>query len=126
MNAKSVLAGGILLLIYTFFHAYTGYPMINGLLDEASAGEDLTRTVRVIWVFSSFTMALCGLWALFLYREMASQGEKSNRQLIVLGLAITIFGLYGFAQGFPNWHLLSFVLPGLLILIPGMFSHSED
>ncbi|HYV91778.1 MAG TPA: hypothetical protein VE978_08345 [Chitinophagales bacterium] len=119
--AYCTMVGGILLMLFFIPHFFLGYPAVSDLLRKENADADLTFSVQNIWIFSSITMLLCGIWATFLgYHALKTNSRKRLEQLL-LGLGITLFALIGWLHPFSNWQLFIFFFPGLLILVPGLF-----
>lgn len=119
--AAIILVGGALLFMASFPHFFLGYKLINTTMVDDNSGEVLTRLVRIIWIFSSITMALCGIWGMFIGISIRKNLRYAKKQALSLGLGISAFGIYGFTNPFPSYTLGIFLVCGLLILIPGLF-----
>jgi len=119
--AAIILVGGGLLFMASFFHFFLGYKIVNNTMVDANTGAELARLVRIIWIFSSILMALCGTWGMFIGISIRKNLRYARKQALSLGLGITVFGIYGFTNPFPNYQLGIFLILGLLIMIPGLF-----
>lgn len=115
------MTGGILLMLFFIPHFFLGYPAISDLLRNESLSTDLLVSVQNIWIFSSITMLLCGVWGISLGYQILKTGARKRLEQLVLGFGITLFATIGWLHPFPNWQLFIFFFPGILILVPGLF-----
>ncbi len=119
-SAYLTIAGGVILMLYFLPHFFLGYPTMTEILKNENASLRLTYSVQNIWIFSSITMLLCGLWAYQLgYTELKSHSFNKIGQ-IALGAGITLFAIFGVYNSLPDFGLIIFLLPGLLILVPAL------
>ena len=93
--AAVILIAGAMLFFASFAHFFLGIPMINEMLDVDQSGADLRHTFHVIWVFSSITMMLCGIWAMFI-------GISIRKNLIRPKVANTLFANFAFVSNAPE------------------------
>ena len=119
--AAIILAAGMLLALASVFYFFMGYPMIHEALESDSSGAEVAKLLKMVWVFSTITMALCGIWAMFIGISIRKNLRYTKKQALSLGSGIAFFGLYGFVNPFPNFKLGLFLFIGLLILIPAFF-----
>lgn len=124
--AAVILVGGLLLFLTSIAHFFLGYPNINNVLEAENSGAEVTHLLKVIWIFSSIAMALCGIWGMFIGISIRKNLRYTKKQALSLGSGIAFFGLYGFMSPFPNIHLGIFLIIGLLILIPALFLSKEQ
>ena len=95
--------------------------MIDELIANDRPFEKLARTFRVIWAYSSIAMFQLGNRGVSLYDQLRHGGKHTRIQAILLGLGVLIFGIYGFPNPYPNWHLFllvqlgSFIFTGVLL-----------
>jgi len=115
-----IIIGGCLLSFASFIHFFSGYPAVNALLEQGNSAKELIQTVRIIWIFSTITMFLCGVWGVNIGNALR-KGTATQWPGMLLGAGITLFGFIGFFIGFPNYHILAFSVPGLLIFLPSLF-----
>ena len=112
------LAAGILLALASLMHYFTGYPAINEILTRENAGPETSETLRVIWIFSSITMCLSGVWGIFISKGLKTGQKSAWWQGLALGLGMVLFCVATQFFGFPNYHLLMFGVIGLLLVVP--------
>jgi hypothetical protein len=113
-----VLAVGILLALASLGHYFVGYPDINQLIKSENVGAETARTFRIIWIFSSITMCLLSIWAIFLSKDVKAGQRRAWWQGLLLGAGLILFGSIGQTFGFPNFHLMGFSFIGLLAVVP--------
>ena len=112
------LAAGILLALSSLMHFFGGYPAINEMIAKDNASAETALTFRVIWVFSSITMCLTGIWAIFISKGLKA-GQKSTRwQCLALGLGMVVFCIAAQFIEFPNYDMMLFGVIGLLLVVP--------
>ena len=119
--AAIILAGGMMLFAASFAHYFLGFPMIKSAMEADGTGTEVSELLKIIWKFSSITMALCGIWGMFIGISIRKNLRYTKKQALSLGSGITIFGIVGFSSPFPNFHLGIFIVIGLLILLPAFF-----
>ncbi|HMQ91440.1 MAG TPA: hypothetical protein PKB07_27760 [Flavilitoribacter sp.] len=116
------LAAGILLTLASLAHFFLGYPAVNETIRAENAGPETAQTLRVIWIFSSITMCAMGLWAVFLSGDLKTGSRRARMQGLMWGTALLLFAAVGQTFEFPNYHLMSFGVIGLLVLLPLLIS----
>ncbi len=122
------LAAGILLALSSLVHGFSGYPAINDIIAKENAGPETAHTFRVIWVYSSFTMLLTGIWGIFIAKGLKAGQKSAWWQGMALGLGMVLFCIAAQLIGFPNYGMLLFGVIGLLLVVPllvgkGRFLH---
>jgi hypothetical protein len=118
VSSRLVLVAGILLILSSLAHYFAGYPEINKMLADENAGPQTAETLKVIWIFSSITMFLSGLWCVFLHYDLKDDGRRVWWQCLAVGTGMLLFSIVAQFFGFPNYHLMLFGVIGLLILVP--------
>lgn len=119
-SAFMTIAGGVILILFFLPHFFLGLPTMSEILKDENASMKLTNIVQNIWIFSSITMILCGLWAFQLgYAELKNNTFNKTAQ-IALGTGMTLFALVSVYNSFPDFGLIIFIIPGLLILLPSL------
>ena len=124
--AAIILVGGMMLLLTSFVHFLLGYPNVIQTLREEASSQEVSHLLKIIWIFSSIAMALCGIWAMFIGISIRKNLRYTKKQALILGSGITFFGIYGFMSPFPNFQLGSFLVIGLIILLPAFFLSKEQ
>ncbi len=123
MNALKIasrfaLVGGILLVLASLMHYFTGYPAVNETLAKENVGPETSAILRVIWIFSSITMCLAGIWGIFLSLDLKNGSPRAWWQGMILGLGLIKFCVAAQFFGFPNYGLMMFGVLGLLFVGP--------
>lgn len=120
------LAAGFLLILFSVIHYFQGYPELKQIIIQENATPKLSHILKLIWVFSSTTMLLCGLWALSIYRQISLFNFSVKKDGFILGLGLLLFGIYQLLNPFHDFHLFQFVVPGILLLIASLFLKDES
>ncbi|MBK9014345.1 MAG: hypothetical protein IPM82_09765 [Saprospiraceae bacterium] len=112
------LAAGILLALSSLMHFFSGYPAINEMITRGNAGAEIAHAFRVIWVFSSITMCLTGIWGIFISKGLKAGQKSAWWQGLALGLGMVFFCLAAQFIKFPNYGMMLFGVIGLLLVVP--------
>lgn len=112
------LAAGVLLALSSLMHFFSGYPAINEMIAKDNAGAETAHTFRVIWVYSSITMLLTGIWGIFISKGLKAGQKSAWWQGIALGLGMLLFCAAAQFIEFPNYGMLLFGAIGLLLVGP--------
>lgn len=119
-SAFMTIAGGVILILFFLPHFFLGLPTVSEILKDENASVKLTNTIQNIWIFSSITMLLCGLWAFQLgYAELKNHAMNKTAH-IALGTGMILFAFIGVYNSFPDFGLIIFIIPGLLIALPAL------
>ncbi|MBI5917298.1 MAG: hypothetical protein HY842_18165 [Bacteroidetes bacterium] len=118
ISGNFALVSGILLTLASLMHYFTGYPAINEMLAKESVGPETSQTLRVIWIFSSITMCLSGIWGIFISRDLKAGRKSAWWQGLLLGTGLVLFCVATQFFGFPNYHMMVFGVLGLLLVVP--------
>jgi hypothetical protein len=112
------LTAGILLALSSLMHFFSGYPAINEMIAKDNAGPETAHTFRVIWVFSSITMCLMGIWGIFISKGLKGGQKSAWWQGLALGLGMVLYCVAAQFIEFPNYGMLLFGVIGLLLVVP--------
>ncbi|HMQ06199.1 MAG TPA: hypothetical protein PKC30_02805 [Saprospiraceae bacterium] len=119
--AAIISLGGVILAGSSFFYYYLGYRMMEEMLEDASAHDALYSTMNLVWILTTISLFLCGVWAIFIGITIRKNLRYMKKQALTLGGGLLTFGIIGFLHTFPNWKLFIFIVVGCLIFIPGLF-----
>lgn len=119
------LAAGVLLILSSLMHFFSGYPAINEIIAKENAGPETSHTFRVIWVYSSFTMCLTGIWGIFIAKGLKNGQKSAWWQGITLGLGMILFCLAAQVIQFPNYGMFLFGVIGLIFVTPLLLAKSN-
>ena len=109
---------GILLALSSLMHYFAGYPGINEMLAKENGGAETSLTLRVIWVFSSITMCLTGIWGIFISKGLKAGQKSAWWQGLALGFGMLFFCVAAQVIEFPNYGMMLFGAIGLLLVVP--------
>jgi hypothetical protein len=111
---------GSLLLLTSLVHLLG----INDTVIALKTG-DIARAyeanIIIIWVFGGISFLLLGIWLLFLSRELRQLSRRAWWQALVIGLALSAFGLGSWLQYPKVFHVLYFFVLGMVLLLPLAF-----
>jgi hypothetical protein len=129
MKARTVtyltIVGGVLLILLFIPHFFLGYPGISDRMMADNVNTEITRAVKIIWIFASITMLQCGIWSVLLaYKDLKTKDHNKIQQ-VVLGGGIVLFVFICNIDTFPNITVFYFLPSGLLILIPSLLRTSK-
>lgn len=74
-------------------HAFLGMKAVNDHINIGEIQEVAATSMQKIWLYSSITMLLSGIWMLFLAKPIKNGDESSRIQAFILGLGLSVFGL---------------------------------
>ena len=98
---------------------------INNILTAINTGDIAKMYAGSIVIdsaFSSLLMFMVGIWLLFLSKDLKDLQRRAWSQATLIGLALVIFG-GGLWYVYPSsLHLPVFLILGLILLLPLIFS----
>ncbi len=124
--AAIILVGGSLLFLASPVHWFMGNKMLGDKLLATNTSAEVIDSVQWIWNFLSISMALLGIWGMFIAVSARKNLRYVRKQALSLGSGLVLFGTWGAFKPFFNPHLAFFALVGLMILIPGFFLSKEQ
>ena len=75
-------------------------------------------SILSVWLFSSISMLLIGIWLLFLSKELRALNRRAWWQAFFIGAGLTSFSLISWFRFPRDFHLFYFLLLGLILLVP--------
>jgi len=114
---SSALVTGILLLLTGLLHLLN----INDTIVAVKTGDiaaSQEANIIIIWIFAGLAMMLLGVWCLFLARGLKMLWRKAWWQALLLGMSLSGFGIGSWLQYPESFHVLFFLVLGLLLLLP--------
>ena len=118
-RTRSVLgiAAGIILVLDSAAHSLLGWPELRAALGRAGASPDLTTGLGIGWQFGGAAMLVFGILALATFFDGWRGRAVALRTPLLTGLLFVLFGIGAFfAGGRSPFFLVTFVLPGALLL----------
>jgi len=123
--ATSCRFSALVLIIAAFYRALS----INNLVIGVRTGDiskQFGASVLIDGGFASLLMLLTAIWLLFLVPDLKKGIGRARVQTIIIGIAFSLFG-GGFLYRYPSsLRLIAFLLIGLIILIPPIFSWKKN
>lgn len=109
---------GVLTCLQFIPHAFMGYPAILEHIQKGEIQEAAAPGMQIIWLYSSITMLLTGIWMLFLSKPIKEGDNKARLQGLFLSLGLIAFGLIcNYITGEVVNHLFFFMVEGVLLLL---------
>jgi hypothetical protein len=120
IRAVVLVLAGLMLASSAAFHAFLGWPHMQGDLVRDHASPGLIRVLSAGWHFASVAMLAFGLIALFAGVAVWQRRRVSASPLWIVAAACIGFGLGSQVAYGHNPHLLGFVLMGALVAVGAM------
>lgn len=109
---------GVLTCLQFIPHAFMGYPAILEHIQKGEIQQPAAPGMQIIWLYSSITMLLSGIWMLFLSKPIKNGDNRARLQGLFLSLGLIVFGLIcNYITGEIVNHLFFFMVEGLLLLL---------
>jgi hypothetical protein len=112
------LSGALLILsvIPHFFFALPArvlQPIADGRVDA-----DLGKTYYAIWVFASLTMVITGVTLIYISNDLRNLKRRAWWMALLISGGLTYYGSYVVIKFNETTHNTSFIIFGLITLIP--------
>jgi hypothetical protein len=116
---RSVLgfAAGAMFVASSAAHSLLGWKGLSSELAKASAPADLVLGLSIGWHFAGIAMLAFGGIVLLTFNDLARGRAVSLRPAVIIALAYLAFGTYALAITGEPFFVLTFLLPGILLLI---------
>ena len=113
-----VVAVGILTCLQFIPHAFMGFPAVLEHIKKGEISGEATLGMEMIWIYSSITMLLTGIWLLFLAKPIKNANHSARLQGLFLSIGLLAFGLgcSYLAREIFN-HMFFFTVEGILLLL---------
>ncbi len=118
--ALAGLVGGTLVLLSSAAHSLLGWKQLSAELAKAQAPSDLVRGLALGWHYGGAAMVAFGVIAIVICVAALRGRPLDAFPLAVIGAVYVIFGSVAFAVAGRDPFFLIFIVPGLLLLWPGM------
>lgn len=118
MSYYLVVFVGVLTCLQFIPHAFMGFPAVLEHIAKGEIQEPAAQGMQIIWLYSSITMLLSGIWMLFLSKPIKNGDNNARLQGLFLSLGLIAFGLIcNYITGEIVNHLFFFMVEGILLLM---------
>ena len=109
---------GVLTCLQFIPHAFMGFPAVLEHIAKGEIQEPAAQGMQIIWLYSSITMLLSGIWMLFLSKPIKNGDNRARLQGLFLSFGLIAFGLIcNYITGEIVNHLFFFMIEGVLLLL---------
>ena len=119
--SRVALVIGVLLIITAGLHSLN----MSGAVIAIKTGDispSQASAVLSVWLFSSMSMILLGIWLIFLSGDLEKLSRRAWWQALIIGAGLAGFSLISWYHFPRDFHLLYFLLLALCLLVP-LFSN---
>lgn len=112
-----LLIVGITTCLSFFPHAFLGMKAVNEHIEKGEILPIAAKGMRKIWLYSSITMLLIGIWILILANQLKKGVFFIKNQVLIIGLGLIIFALSCFyiEKGIDD--MVLFLIQGIVLII---------
>lgn len=117
---------GIITCLSFIPHAFLG---MKAVIEHINKGEIQTvaaNGMRQIWLYSSITMLLTGIWLLFLSKPFLNGDEKARVQVFIIGFGLSFFGMGCSYISKEIDEMIGFTVQGVILLIASIFLYTSE
>ena len=100
-----------------FMHSVLGWKNISGQLVAAKAPADLIAGLALAWHLGGATMFTLGCIVLYVFVKFLRDRSCSLRVAQLIALFYIGFGIWAFSESKLAFFVLTFAVPGLLLLV---------
>lgn len=121
-KARTILGliAGVLMVLSSAMHSLLGWKLLRGELTTAQAPADLTQALGLGWHFGGIAMLAFGCIVVAVFWKRLKAVPVSVMPAIVIGTTYVVFGSGAFvAAGFDPF-FMTFIVPGLFVLIASL------
>ena len=120
-----VMIVGVLICLSFFPHAFLGMQDVVEHIDKGEIQEPAANGMRMIWLYSSIMMLVSGIWLLVSANHILIGSHKARIQVLILGIALTAFGL-GCAYISKKIDVMfAFTIQGLILIIATTLTYKK-
>lgn len=112
-----VLLIGLLLLITAGAHTLNMSDAVIAIKTGDIASSQAS-SVFSVWIFSSISMLLIGIWLIFLSGDLKRLSRRAWWQALFIGAGLSGFSLISWSRFPREFHLFYFLLLGMGLLVP--------
>lgn len=112
-----VVISGLLLCLCFVPHFFLGLPEVISYQEKGLISKEVENTFVIIWIFSSITMLLLGIWTLFLANYIKVGKVFAKAQTAIIGFGLMLFWILSFYFAKELNHLVLFAVIGLMLII---------
>ncbi len=112
-----VVISGILLCFCFVPHLFLGLPEVISYQEKGLVSKEVENTFVIIWIFSSITMLLLGIWILFLAKPIKMGNVFAKAQTIIIAIGLILFWIASFYFSKELNHLFLFAVIGFMLII---------
>ncbi len=99
-------------------HCFMGYPQVLQHISNGEIKGNAVDGMKIIWLYSSITMLLLGIWMLFLAKPVKKGNHHARLQGLFIAIGLIIFGLItAYIKKEVFNHLFFFTIQGILLLL---------
>jgi len=119
------LVAALFVVISAGAHGALGWPAMMAELAKTNVPPDLTRGLRIGWLFGSACMIIFGAVLIRLFVRRLRGHAESTGPAQMVGGGYLLFGLWAlFTADFDPFYAV-FIVPGLLLLIAGSSASAD-
>jgi hypothetical protein len=112
----------VILIASSGAHSLLGWPSLRAQLVTASVPADLVQGLAMGWHFAGMAMLVLGLLLLWMLRAWRRATSTLRLPLALIGAAYVAFGVVCAAAFGWNGFLLTFLVPGTVLLVAAMLA----